>query len=191
MNQEEIIRSCNILEIDVESSLSEINSAYSYLKKLYSGDSVAISSLHDEISEENRDEILSDIESAHTVLLESLENKGMDYHKEKTFVDDSIKDEINEYLSKISFFRGENIREVRSMRGVDIKEVAAHTNISRRYLENIELENFEELPARIYLKGFIASYADYLEMDSKKVALNMMDAYEDWLKEKNPATDEQ
>ncbi len=190
MSQEEIIRSYKALEVDVDSSLSEINNAYNYLKKLYSGDSVAIKSLHDELSEENRDEILSDIEYAHSILLQCLKSKKADHPKQKTIVDSSVEAEINKYLSQISYFRGENLKEIRSMRGVELKEVAAHTNISRHYLENIELEKFAELPAKIYLKGFIASYAEYLEVDSKKVAQDMIGSYEAWLEEKKSAANE-
>ena len=184
MNEEKIYRSFKMLEIDVHSSLSEINNAYSQLKNLYSGDYIAISSLHDELTAENREEILNDIELAYSILLEHNRGNSAAYESRKNVSTSLEDDEIDEYLSRISFFRGENIKQIRTMRGIEIKEVAEKTNISRSYLENIELEKFGEMPARIYLKGFITSYAEFLGLDSAKVAGDLIKSYEEWLEDR-------
>ena len=52
--------------------------------------------------------------------------------------------------------------------GVNLSEIAQETNISRRVLKNIEDENFSELPAEVYIRGFVSSYAKCLSLDHKK-----------------------
>jgi cytoskeleton protein RodZ len=50
-------------------------------------------------------------------------------------------------------------------RGLSIEQVALDTRISRRFLEALEAEQFEELPAPVYVRGFLRSYANYMGLD--------------------------
>ena len=43
----------------------------------------------------------------------------------------------------------------------------AGTKIRAKYLRALEDENFEELPAATYVKGFLRTYADYLGLDGQ------------------------
>ncbi len=60
---------------------------------------------------------------------------------------------------------GEALRSTRERRGLSIDEVARDTRISPRFLEALESEQFEELPAPVYVRGFIRSYAGYLKLE--------------------------
>lgn len=60
---------------------------------------------------------------------------------------------------------GETLRSTREHRGLTIEQVARDTRISLRFLEALEAENFEELPAPVYVRGFLRSYANYLKID--------------------------
>lgn len=60
---------------------------------------------------------------------------------------------------------GEALREARSARGLSIEQAAQDTRISLRFLEALEAEEFEELPAPVYVRGFTRSYANYLGLD--------------------------
>lgn len=67
---------------------------------------------------------------------------------------------------------GEYIQEVRKERGVSIDEIVRETNMSKNYLESIEADNFGVFPGETYAMGFIATYADVLEI-SRDTAINM------------------
>ena len=60
---------------------------------------------------------------------------------------------------------GETLQRARLARGVTLKEAEAVTRISRRYLEALENENFGLLPAPVYARGFLRTYARYLGME--------------------------
>jgi transcriptional regulator with XRE-family HTH domain len=67
---------------------------------------------------------------------------------------------------------GEYIQEVRKERGVSIDEIVRETNMSKHYLEAIEADNFGVFPGETYAMGFIANYADVLEI-SRDTAVGM------------------
>ncbi len=60
---------------------------------------------------------------------------------------------------------GETLREARERRGLSIEQAALETRISPRFLEALEAEEFEVLPAPVYVRGFLRSYANYLRLD--------------------------
>ena len=60
---------------------------------------------------------------------------------------------------------GETLQRARLSRGISFEEAERVTRISRKYLEALELENFSILPAPVFARGFLRSYADYLGLD--------------------------
>jgi hypothetical protein len=60
---------------------------------------------------------------------------------------------------------GEALRSTRERRGLSIDQVAQDTRISPRFLEALEAEQFHELPAPVYVRGFLRSYANYLRIE--------------------------
>lgn len=60
---------------------------------------------------------------------------------------------------------GEALRSTRERRGLSIDQVAQDTRISSRFLEALEAEQFDELPAPVYVRGFLRSYASYLRLE--------------------------
>ncbi|MEI6144509.1 MAG: helix-turn-helix domain-containing protein [Candidatus Berkelbacteria bacterium] len=64
---------------------------------------------------------------------------------------------------------GEKFRRARKRRGVDLIEAELSTKVRAKYLEALENEDFDLLPNAIYTRGFISTYADYLDLDSKKM----------------------
>lgn len=59
---------------------------------------------------------------------------------------------------------GETLAEERRRRGRTIADVEAATRIRGRLLEALENGRYEELPSPAYVKGYIQSYAQYLEL---------------------------
>jgi len=60
---------------------------------------------------------------------------------------------------------GEALRRARDARGLSLEQAAQDTRISLRFLEALEDEQFDELPAPVYVRGFTRSYANYLGVD--------------------------
>jgi cytoskeleton protein RodZ len=60
---------------------------------------------------------------------------------------------------------GTSLREARARRGIDLVRAEADTKIRAKYLQALEDERFEILPAETYVKGFLRTYAEYLGLD--------------------------
>lgn len=61
---------------------------------------------------------------------------------------------------------GITLRNGRVQRGLTIDQAAHETRISPRFLEALEAEQFDELPAPVYVRGFLRSYANFLNLDA-------------------------
>jgi cytoskeletal protein RodZ len=57
------------------------------------------------------------------------------------------------------------LQRTRQARGLTLEEVERDIRISRRYLEALENENFGLLPAPVYARGFLRTYARYLGLE--------------------------
>jgi cytoskeleton protein RodZ len=62
---------------------------------------------------------------------------------------------------------GEKLAKLRNDRRISLSEVARVTKIKAAYLEALEEGNYHKLPADVYVKGFLRSYADFLCFDEK------------------------
>ena len=62
---------------------------------------------------------------------------------------------------------GSSLREARLRQALDLPEVEQATKIRAKYLRALEDEEFEQLPAQTYVKGFLRSYAEYLGLDGQ------------------------
>ncbi|MDO8529051.1 MAG: helix-turn-helix domain-containing protein [bacterium] len=64
-----------------------------------------------------------------------------------------------------TFTLGERLSKVRSEKRVSLGEISKSAKIQSKYLEYLENGEYEKLPADVYVKGFLRSYAQYLGMD--------------------------
>jgi hypothetical protein len=67
-------------------------------------------------------------------------------------------------------FTGEVLRRVREQRGFSLVQLAERTRISTRHLENVEADEYDELPATVYLRGILMNIARELGLDPLKVS---------------------
>jgi cytoskeleton protein RodZ len=64
---------------------------------------------------------------------------------------------------------GERLEEARKRKGISIREAAETTKIRSDYLQKFEANTFDlDLPP-LYTRGFIRSYARYLDLDPERV----------------------
>lgn len=64
---------------------------------------------------------------------------------------------------------GRKLTEARTARGLDFDQVSRETNITRRYLEALEREDFSIFPGEPYLLGFLRNYCEYLGLNSNEI----------------------
>ncbi len=62
---------------------------------------------------------------------------------------------------------GNSLREARLRQGLEFPEIEQATKIRGKYLRALEDEQFDILPGRTYVKGFLRSYAEYLGLDGQ------------------------
>lgn len=64
---------------------------------------------------------------------------------------------------------GERLEEARKRKGISIREAAESTKIRGDYLQKFEANSFEvDLPP-LYIRGFLRSYARYLDLDPDRI----------------------
>jgi cytoskeleton protein RodZ len=64
---------------------------------------------------------------------------------------------------------GETLREARMRRRIDMAEVEAATKIRAKYLRALENEEWRLLPGPTFVKTFLRTYAEYLELDARSL----------------------
>jgi cytoskeleton protein RodZ len=62
---------------------------------------------------------------------------------------------------------GETLREARMRRRIDMTEVEAATKIRAKYLRALENEEWDLLPGPTFVKTFLRTYAEYLDLDPR------------------------
>jgi cytoskeleton protein RodZ len=72
---------------------------------------------------------------------------------------------------------GAHLREVRTRRGVSLDEIARLTRVAPRYLTALENDAFSELPAPVFVRGFVRAYCQALG-EPPEEALAIYDARE-------------
>src|SRR5687767_8060855 len=73
---------------------------------------------------------------------------------------------------------GETLREARMRRRIDMTEVETATKIRGKYLRALENEEWDLLPGPTFVKTFLRTYAEYLEIDPRLLVEEYRQRYE-------------
>ena len=172
-----------ILEVSPTATTKEIQRAYEHAKETFHTDSMAVYSL---FSEKEVKEIQEAIEAAYAVLMDEASRRSYDQTHSQTAgaqpVEKPSETQVapREKSASLSFtglsfnvdvehYRGKDLKQLRERMGIELQTVSKETKISLKILESLEEENFERLPALVYLKGFLKNYAQSLGLDPQKV----------------------
>ncbi len=74
----------------------------------------------------------------------------------------------------------QNLPALRKKKDISLSEIHEETKIKINVLESIEALDFESLPARPYLRGFLVSYAEFLDIDTGSILEEYMRLYDEW-----------
>lgn len=64
---------------------------------------------------------------------------------------------------------GEFLRQEREKKGITVEQVASATKISVRMLHALEADQYEDLPAKPFIRGFVTSYAKFIGLDARQI----------------------
>lgn len=64
---------------------------------------------------------------------------------------------------------GEKLKQKREARGVSLQEIARATRIHVNSLQALEDDNYNDLPATVFITGFLRSYANHLGLDANSI----------------------
>ncbi|MGA8892316.1 MAG: helix-turn-helix transcriptional regulator, partial [Anaeromyxobacteraceae bacterium] len=70
---------------------------------------------------------------------------------------------------------GDGLRRARESRGLSLPQMAERTRFQRSWIEAIEQERFDRLPAPVYLRGVLLSMASVLRLDGQAVARSYLE----------------
>jgi hypothetical protein len=171
-----------ILEVEPNASAHEIQRAYERCRETFQSDSVAIYSL---FSEPEVRKIQIAIEEAYRVLLEEALRRNLDPSQVQKPGKQRWEEplELGRGPKEISgikgtkenegagpiHYRGETLKQIREKMNFDLQTISAETRINPKILQAIEEEAREKFPPRVYLKGFLRSYARSLGLDPAPV----------------------
>jgi flagellar biosynthesis protein FlhG len=172
MNREDCKHHFEVLELPIDADLPEVRQAYLLLKEIYSTESIVTMSVSDEITPEEKEEILREIEEAYHSITEL-------FNEERN----AVVNFIDEIVADITVFDGPTLKDIREKLKMSLDDVAMATRVQLSHLVNIEEENFSELPVPVYTRGFVMNYAKYLSIDPEMVATSYMEKYRQWQQE--------
>ena len=81
-------------------------------------------------------------------------------------------------------FSGALLRAVRESQGTSLDQISERTKVGTNYLRCIEEDEFEKLPAAVYVRGFVTEFAKCLRLDPEQVSQSYLRRYKARMDEK-------
>jgi len=70
---------------------------------------------------------------------------------------------------------GDYLKQARKKKGLSLEKVASQTRIQEYHLQALEAEDFANLPAKVFAKGFVRSYAKALGLDEEEALRHFLE----------------
>lgn len=184
-----------VLEISREASTQEVERAYQMARATYGEDSLAAYSVYDPAEVAS---ILDRVEEAYRVLSQPEERRAYDHElggvdpvsasvelalqfdderEDVRRAPDAVAPEIEAFddvEEECGGYDGPRLRRARLRRGIAIEKIAAVTKVNPTYLRFIEEEQFADLPADVYVRGFVTAYARCIGLDPARAVPDYM-----------------
>jgi flagellar biosynthesis protein FlhG len=81
-------------------------------------------------------------------------------------------------------FSGALLRAVRESQGTSLEQISERTKVGTSYLRCIEEEVFTQLPASVYVRGFVTEFAKCLRLDPEQVSQSYIRRYKARMEQK-------
>jgi flagellar biosynthesis protein FlhG len=168
MTKKASLEDYRVLDLSEDATADEVKRAYHRRRALYSEGSLATYSL---MEDEQRAEMLHRIDMAYMHISKdlrqetSITNAMLPFYSAEQAAAPGPGERVGPYL-----------RHRRESLGYTIHDVAQRSRIRSTYLELIENEQFKDLPAPVYLRGFLLEYARILGLpEAEKIARRFLD----------------
>lgn len=66
---------------------------------------------------------------------------------------------------------GQYLRRQREMRKIGLEEISRETKIHINLLASLEMDDYDQLPGRAFVKGFLKAYTNYVGLDTHDIML--------------------
>jgi len=184
------------LEIYPGATEDEVRTSYRKLRDIYSPGSLAASGI---LNAGQHNDVMRQIEEAYVTLSDPMKRRRYDrmvfpdglparppkaasINRESAEVTDrSIRLEPPEIDPDVEI-TGSLLRTVREEMRIELAEISQRTKISNTYLNAIEEESYDDLPALVYTRGFVFEMARYLRMDPHRAARDYAVRFRDYLR---------
>jgi flagellar biosynthesis protein FlhG len=173
----------------------ELRRAHKRQREIYQAGSLPLTSL---LTGEALRSAQARIDEAHDTLLDPLRRRAYDV---STFPEEDRADapsptidaaltaeramlraELAREINAETEFTGPLLRKVRESLGTELEEISSRTKISLSYLKAIESEDFANLPAFVYARGFVHEVARCLNLDPTQVTRTYLKRFREWLR---------
>lgn len=162
----------------------EIRRAYKRQREIFRPGSFPVVSV---VSDDAMREEQSRIEEAYDTLLDPNKRRAYDlstFPAEMPSADEGVSRPDDARLAELAMlqaelareingeteFTGALLRKVRESQGIELADIAQRTKISSAHLAAIEDERAKDLPAPVYVQGFVQEIAKFLKLDPTQVA---------------------
>jgi curved DNA-binding protein CbpA len=183
-----------LLNIEPTASNEEIQRAYQQACQTYQPDSLALYSV---LSEAEGARMLERIENAYRILMDAYKREQYNQQigissalEEKQNEDKQPEDEL--CLQTVPPPEGRSgseeepwpelsdpryLKKLRERKGVSLQEISDITNISVGSLSSLENGEYDKFPGRVYIVGFIRSYAECVGIDVQQAKAHFETVY--------------
>jgi flagellar biosynthesis protein FlhG len=170
------------LAVGRSSNDEEIRRAYKRQRELYAAGGLPTASM---LEGEALAEAQARLDEAHDTLLDPVRRRAYDL---STFPEQSerrtdstvprpalaaeqllLQSELAREIGPETEFTGTLLRKVRESQGIEIAEISSRTKISKQHLHALEEEEYDNLPAIVFVRGFVTELAKYLRLDPAQV----------------------
>jgi flagellar biosynthesis protein FlhG len=164
-----------VLGLEPRASSEQVERAYRFCLELYGEGALATYSLLEPAESEQQ---RVRVREAYEVLIDEAKRREYDAARGFQPPDPPVAPFPSPVASRAEaelpgVLSGAELRRIREARGVSLRHIASVTKIGMRYLEYLEEDRFELLPAPVYLRGFLQEYARLVNIDPRRAA----DAY--------------
>lgn len=177
-----------LLDIPSNADQETIIEAYKKARAIYNPNSPALYTVFDK---DEAEELLKMIDEAYNILSNQFKRQEYDKkfrptakpaltvvaeaqpeQKEFSTIQSNfnVNPEIEDKIKSETVFTGQRLQQIRLYKNMTIDQIAEATKISRTFLNAIESQNYEVLPAPVFLRGFLVQYGKILGLDGNKVA---------------------
>jgi flagellar biosynthesis protein FlhG len=183
-----------ILETEPGVSDEEVRRAYRQMKEIYASGSLVVAGLYDE---HDLTELHARVNAAHDTLYAPERRRLYDLALPEADLARAVRaaaqagrraapatpapeeraDASELTLDPNAEVTGAILRKLRESRGIELGDIAQRSKISERYLRALEDERFAEMPAIVYVRGYIMEYARALRLDASRVTESYLARY--------------